>query len=698
MKKAKIALLALMLALFMFPVCRASASAPADFRLPIMLSNRNTLNPSETDVMIANTNDFAPISAQDSARSENGQNVQPYGENKDASAAVLNQLSDAVIASARAMGTGGIRKAVDISGNKRLDNDTITLRFHSSTFKAGMKITVFHMPEGSAASRVSDERGKIVVAKNTINTPGIVNPGDLIAGGSPKNDDPDDFSRSESNFRAHMNMTLLELLRILDTTVGEADMIDDQALQDFIAKLKEQGIGLADYFSSGIQQNEVGLAFEIEFYTTEDGKVLPGLTFDGKEYHFTGMVVMGDGTMLQFGDPLDLTGDTSQQFGLVQMNQLEEPEYCFFSTVESEALGLKFGGMVRGGDVLVNENGTPMVYHLDEDGMLTGKGAATQEILDKYKAAGYENGIPAEARQNPCALLGHDWGQPETGNGVAARICRRCGESEAAEFNQPEPLSSANMNNAANDPKPNENKRETETGISEENEPDKKEPIMTDDIPPEHVHDFSPTFIPPTCTADGEIIYACACGEWFSVNAGSALGHTQVSDPAVPASCTKAGLTAGAHCSVCNEVLIPQVETGTDPTAHPADRIVIDPAVAATCTQPGKTAGSHCGDCNAVIEAQVEIPTDGHTGGTATCEAQAVCTVCGEPYGDLAAHTPGSRKYSEKEDGYYWRILCTVCHEEIENGFISFDDENFDPLTVEWEDDSEENGGITPEG
>ena len=54
-----------------------------------------------------------------------------------------------------------------------------------------------------------------------------------------------------------------------------------------------------------------------------------------------------------------------------------------------------------------------------------------------------------------------------------------------------------------------------------------------------------------------------------------------------------------------------------------------------------------------------------HTGGTATCEQQAVCQVCGAPYGELAQHTlthvervepthfaPGNQEYWE----------CSVCH------------------------------------
>ena len=39
-----------------------------------------------------------------------------------------------------------------------------------------------------------------------------------------------------------------------------------------------------------------------------------------------------------------------------------------------------------------------------------------------------------------------------------------------------------------------------------------------------------------------------------------ALGHTEVVDAAVAATCTEAGKTEGKHCSVCNAVLVAQEE------------------------------------------------------------------------------------------------------------------------------------------
>ena len=68
----------------------------------------------------------------------------------------LNKLSADVIASARAQGASNILKAVDAEDSSNHDGkgvnykDTITVRFRSSAFKAGMKITVFHLADGQS--------------------------------------------------------------------------------------------------------------------------------------------------------------------------------------------------------------------------------------------------------------------------------------------------------------------------------------------------------------------------------------------------------------------------------------------------------------------------------------------------------------------------------------------------------------------
>ena len=85
-----------------------------------------------------------------------GEVIKYDGVDIDVHPADLKQLADSIIASAKALGTGGILKAVDCedsanpNGKGVLYNDTITVRFRSSAFKAGMKITVLHQPDGSS--------------------------------------------------------------------------------------------------------------------------------------------------------------------------------------------------------------------------------------------------------------------------------------------------------------------------------------------------------------------------------------------------------------------------------------------------------------------------------------------------------------------------------------------------------------------
>lgn len=113
-----------------------------------------------------------------------------------------------------------------------------------------------------------------------------------------------------------------------------------------------------------------------------------------------------------------------------------------------------------------------------------------------------------------------------------------------------------------------------------------------------------------TCTKAGltEGKHCSVCGEVIvKQNTIAALGHIEVEDSAVSATCYSTGLTEGSHCSVCGEVIVTQAETPK--VEH---TIVVDVAVAATCIEAGKTEGKHCSVCNEVLVAQTEIPALGH--------------------------------------------------------------------------------------
>ena len=193
----------------------------------------------------------------------------------------------------------------------------------------------------------------------------------------------------------------------------------------------------------------------------------------------------------------------------------------------------------------------------------------------------------------------------------------------------------------------------------------------------EHTYGEWKTTKAATCTAEGTQTRTCeVCGK-TETQTIKALGHTEVIDEAVEATCTKTGLTEGKHCSVCNAVIKAQetvpatgkhsfgdwkiikaatctaegtqtrtcevcgkVETQTIKAL--GHKEVVDKAVAATCTKTGLTEGKHCSACNAVIKAQETVPAKGHkyvdTVVKPTYTAQGYtlhkCSVCGNSYKD----------------------------------------------------------------
>ena len=161
-----------------------------------------------------------------------------------------------------------------------------------------------------------------------------------------------------------------------------------------------------------------------------------------------------------------------------------------------------------------------------------------------------------------------------------------------------------------------------------------------------HEHSYSAVVTNPTCEAGGYTTYTCECGDTYEADFTDALGHNlgdwTVSEAAVAATCTTAGKTAveTRSCSRCE-----YSETrGGDVVPATGHTEVVDEAVEATCTATGLTAGSHCSVCQEVIVPQTVVPAKGHTPGDPFIENEVaptkkdkgsydtvtICTVCKE--------------------------------------------------------------------
>ena len=216
-------------------------------------------------------------------------------------------------------------------------------------------------------------------------------------------------------------------------------------------------------------------------------------------------------------------------------------------------------------------------------------------------------------------------------------------------------------------------------------------------------HEYHTEVNAPTCTEDGYTVYSCACGHSYSSDYVSALGHTEVIDVAVKATCTQSGLTAGRHCSVCGEVTMAQ--TVVPASGHRFDDIgyctvcgAIDselcnhpsfsyvPEKPATCTKDGTSEYWICDGCHTVyVDEELseettldELKIPAHHTLVEVEAVEATCTEDGNTKGERCnacdyttvqtvpafGHTEEKVKGSSAtctEDGLSDGIVCSVC-------------------------------------
>lgn len=146
--------------------------------------------------------------------------------------------------------------------------------------------------------------------------------------------------------------------------------------------------------------------------------------------------------------------------------------------------------------------------------------------------------------------------------------------------------------------------------------------------------------------------------EWTSSDSAVATASNGIVTARKPGTATITA-TAGGKSASCVVTV----------TCSHANAVKTD-AKEATCQATGNNAYWSCADCGKVLKADKAttttvaaetLPTVDHKGGTATCTAQAVCSMCKKPYGDKKAHAFSNTWESDATQ--HWH-LCTTCKTE----------------------------------
>ncbi len=157
---------------------------------------------------------------------------------------------------------------------------------------------------------------------------------------------------------------------------------------------------------------------------------------------------------------------------------------------------------------------------------------------------------------------------------------------------------------------------------------------------------------------DGSYLYTCTiCDETKVVKANWDGGTVTQA-----ATCKSTGVRT-YHCTDAGFEDIYRIETiPVNPNNHA--HVVNDPAVAATCTSTGLTAGSHCSDCGKVIKARTTTAALGHSYGpwrttkAATYFATGLetrsCTRCGDTQSRVLAQIPNPMSVRVNKTSFTW--------------------------------------------
>lgn len=176
------------------------------------------------------------------------------------------------------------------------------------------------------------------------------------------------------------------------------------------------------------------------------------------------------------------------------------------------------------------------------------------------------------------------------------------------------------------------------------------------DIP--HKHDFIPIVTKPTCLTEGFTTYACSCGECYTKDYVSAVGHKTQLQNAKAAGCLTGGYTGDEVCTVCGKVFKQGsviFALGHDP--QPAR------VKAPTCTESGYTGDLICMRCGDMTQAGKTVAATGHKffGG--------VCSVCGAKGAEAAPEFDDVKSGAFYFDAVQWAVKNGITNGTGKNTF-----------------------------
>lgn len=174
----------------------------------------------------------------------------------------------------------------------------------------------------------------------------------------------------------------------------------------------------------------------------------------------------------------------------------------------------------------------------------------------------------------------------------------------------------------------------------------------------QHEHDFIPTVTKPTCLTEGFTTYTCSCGECYTKDYVSAVGHKTQLQNAKAAGCLTGGYTGDEVCTVCGKVF--KQGSVIFALGHDPQSVRVK---APTCTESGYTGDLICMRCGDMTQIGKTVAATGHKffGG--------VCSVCGAKSAEAAPEFADVKPGAFYFDAVRWAVKNGITNGTGKNTF-----------------------------